>query len=71
MWDSLYRGMKMMSVALMYICSYRKNKYTFVQQPSISCLGIGSPAVSGLGTVVEMALTYFYVVGGMCPATRF
>jgi len=48
--------MKMMSVALVHICSYSKKKYTLVQQPSCSCLGIGSPAVSGLGTVAVLDL---------------
>ena len=61
----------MMSVALVYICSYSKNKYKLVQQPSFSCLGIASPAVSGLGTGSVLDLTLFYVVGGMCTATRF
>jgi hypothetical protein len=47
LWGCLYPGMKMMSVALVHIFSYSKNKCTLVQQPSFSCLGIGSPAVSG------------------------
>jgi hypothetical protein len=45
-WDYLCQGMKMMSVALVYIFTYSKNKYTLVQQPLCSCLGIGSPEVS-------------------------
>ena len=61
----------MMSVALVYICSYSKNKYTLVQQPSFSCLGIGSPAVSEVGTEAILDLTLFIVAGGMFTATRF
>ena len=61
----------MMSVALVYICSYSKNKYTLVQQPSFSCLAIGSPAVSELGIGSVLDLTLFNVAGGMFTATRF
>ena len=61
----------MMSVALVHICSYSKNKYILVQQPSISCLGIGSPAVSGFGAWIELKLQLFYVTGGMFRATSF
>ena len=50
--------MKMMSVALAYICSCLMNKYTLVQQPSFSCLGIDSPAVSDVGTDAILGLTF-------------
>ena len=46
LWDYVYYSMKMMSVALVSICTYSKNKYTLVQQPSCSCRSIDSPAVS-------------------------
>ncbi len=61
----------MMSVVLVYICSYSKNKYILVQQPLFSCLGIGSPAVSEFGAGLELNLLLFYVTGGMFTASSF